>query len=217
MTTNPYPTSPPPTARKNPYAPHAKIDQAMLLEMARSFVRGDTASQAAKELGVNRNTANRYYQIFRDTLARQESPSRCDAPKDPPLIGLFLTASSVQARLVPEEHREQALCALRDRCGGQKAMAVASAPDWPGYDALGDPGDGRFLLMPGCLVGAAGQERLSRHWQGLRERLCRCRGIPRSNYPRHLLACDMAQTLGQEQMLAKLLTALKEPCGISSL
>lgn len=216
MTTNPYPTSPPSPARKNPYAAHAKIDQAMLLAMARAFVRGDTASQAAKALGVNRNTANRYYQIFRDTLARQQDRSPCDAPKDPPIIGLFLTASSVQARLVREEHREQALCALRDRSGGQKAMAVASAPDWPGYDALGDPGDGRFLLMPGCLVGAAGQERLTKHWQGLRERLCRCRGIPRSNYPRHLLACDMAQTLGQEQMLARLLAALKEPGQISS-
>jgi len=216
MTTNPYPQAPPISARKNPYAAHAKIDQAMLLEMARAFVRGDTASQAAKALGVNRNTANRYYQIFRDTLARQEGRNICDAPKDNPIIGLFLTASSVQARLVPEKHREQALHALRDRSGGQKAMAAASAPDWPGYDALGDPGDGRFLLMPGCLVGAAGQERLTKHWQGLRERLCRCRGIPRSNYPRHLLACDMAQTLGQSQMLAKLLSALKETGPISS-
>ncbi|WP_027191095.1 hypothetical protein [Fundidesulfovibrio putealis] len=216
MTTNPYPKFPRPVARKNPYAAHAKIDQAMLLEMASAFVRGETASQAAKALGVNRNTANRYYQIFRDTLARQKDPARCDAPKDPPIIGLFLTASSVQARLVPEKHREQALCALRDRSGGQKAMAVASGPDWPGYDALGDPGDGRFLLMPGCLVGAAGQERLTRHWQGLRERLCRCRGIPRSNYPHHLMACDMAQSLGPDQMLAKLLAALKDPPGISS-
>jgi len=217
MTTNPYPTLSPYFTRKNPYAAHAKIDQAMLLEMARAFVRGDTASQIAMALGVNRNTANRYYQIFRDTLARREGRNLCDAPEAQPIIGLFLTASSIQARLVPEEHRKQALCALRDRSGDQKAMEAASAPGWPGYDALGDPGDGRFLLMPGCLVGATGQERLSKHWQGLRERLCRCRGIPRSNYPRHLLACDMAQTLGQEQMLAKLLAALKEPGQISSL
>lgn len=216
MTTKPYHKSPPSPARKNPYAAHAKINQAMLLEMARAFVRGDTASQAAKTLCVNRNTANRYYQIFRDTLARQDGRTGNDCPKGPPLIGLFLTSSAVQARLVPDKHRAQAQAALRDRNGGQAAMAVAAGQDWPGYDALGDPGDGRFMLMPGCLVGVAGQERLGRHWQGLRERLCRCRGIPRANYPRHLVACDMAQTLGPDQLLARLLAALKDPSGFSS-
>lgn len=156
MTTTPFEKHPPAASRKNPYAAHAKIDQAMLLKMARAFVRGDTASQSAKALCVNRNTANRYYQIFRDTLARQEERNPCDPPQGPPVIGLFLTATSVQARLVPEEHRAQALCALRDK-SGHKVMAVASAQEWPGYDALCDPGDGRFVLMPGCLVGAAGQ------------------------------------------------------------
>lgn len=216
MSTMPHRNVSSPSPRKNPYAAHAKVDEALLLSMARRFVRGDTASEAAKTLAVNRNTANRYYQIFRNTLACHDGQEMPLPPEGPPIIGMFLTAATVQARLVPEEHRDLALCALRARGDGKKAMAVASSPGWPGYDALGDPGEGRFALMPCCLVGQAGQERLAVYWLGLRERLCRCRGIPRVGYPQHLLTCDMAQNLGPDKLLEKLLAALRGLADISS-
>lgn len=196
--------------RKNRYAAYAKIAETDLERLARLFVRGETAGQAATSLGVNRNTANRYYQLFRESLTRGCCESLRVVPEGPPIVGLFLGAAHIQPRLVPDRHLKAAAEALR---GGQKALEACSLEDWPGYDALGDPATGAFMLMPCCLVGPVGQARLASQWRTIRERLCRSRGIARDEYWRHLMVCELIGMFGPERLEERLLAALTgRPC-----
>ena len=193
------------TDRKNRYAPYAKIKETNLESLARLFVKGETAGGAARELGVNRNTANRYYQLFRTCLTGDCPAELRLTPSGPALVGLYLGAAHIQPRLVPGSHVKAALEALR---GGHKALEACSLDGWPGYDALGDPGTGAFMLMPCCLVGPVGQARLASQWRIMRERLCRSRGIAREEYWRHLRVCELFCMLGPEKLEERLLAAL---------
>lgn len=191
--------------RKNRYAAYAKIDETLLQGLARHFALGETASQAALALAVNRNTANRYYRLFREALTRETCEGLRVVPGTQVIVGLYLGALTVEARLVPPHLIPDALEALR---GERQALTVCSTSDWPGYDALGDPATGAFALMPCCLVGPLGQSRLATRWRLLRERLCKCRGIAREEYWRHLLVCELAGELGAEGLRERLLEVL---------
>ncbi|GFK96085.1 hypothetical protein NNJEOMEG_03959 [Fundidesulfovibrio magnetotacticus] len=195
-----------PLHHKNRYAAYAKIDEPLLQGLARHFSQGDTASQAALALCVNRNTANRYYRLFRDALTREACEGLRVVPETRVLVGLFLGAIHVEARLVPVSLAGPALEALR---GERQALEACSLSEWPGYDALGEPATGAFALMPCCLVGPLGQSRLASRWRLLRERLCKSRGIPREDYWRHLAVCELAGELGTEGLRARLLDLLK--------
>ncbi len=191
--------------RKNRYAAYAKLKEIQLHHLADSLARGVTASTAAKELRLNRNTVNRYYAMFREALARRVDPCLRIVPVRAPLVGLFLGARTVQVQLVPEHARDMAAAAL---AGQPDAVGVFSHPDWPGYDALGEPATGAFAIMAGCLVGANGQAALATHWARLRARLCRSRGIPRAIYWQHLYVCDLMERLGPEAFASAALEAL---------
>lgn len=199
------PHASPKAPRKNRYAAFAKINEPQLRDLVRLFAEGETAARAAVALQINRNTANRYFQIFRETLTCGVSRCLRVSPLHAPLIGLFLEASWIQARIVPETFRGHALNALT---GGCRCLETCLLPDWPAYDALGEPSTGAFLIMPCCLVGPGGQKRLSDGWHAIRDRLCRCRGIRREEYWRHVAISEMAVREGPEHMSRRLLKAL---------
>ena len=196
-----------PVNRKNRYASHAKLDEARLLGLTACFAAGVTAGVAAKTAGLNRNTVNRYYQMFRDALARDVPETRRTVPTRPPLVGLFLSSRGVGPRIIADEFRDTAQECLRHP---EEAMEACLWPDWPGYDAVGDPGTDGFLIMPGCLIGAYGQNILRAYWGKLRDRLCRCRGIARERYWQHLAVFDLAEWLGPKQFQQHLLLSLEK-------
>ncbi|MBI4806851.1 MAG: hypothetical protein HY795_16670 [Desulfovibrio sp.] len=195
-----------PVTRKNRYASNAKLDEGRLLELAACFTSGVTAGVAAKSADLNRNTVNRYYQMFRDCLTREIPGDRRIATIRPPLVGLFLSSRGVDPRIIPEEHRDTALGCLRRPDGAMEACISAA---WSGYDAVGDPGTDCFLIMPGCLIGAYGQNLLRTYWEKLRATLCRSRGIPREVYWQHLAVFELAERMGEEKIQQHLLHCLE--------
>ncbi|WP_243439680.1 hypothetical protein [Fundidesulfovibrio soli] len=195
-----------PPRRKNRYALNAKVDELQLLALADAMAGGATASDAARSLDLNRNTVNRYYQLFRQALAQDVPAAHRTVPSDAPIIGLFLTSTATHLRIVPDELRDTALRALR---GGLDAGSACLAPGWPDYDALGQPSTGLFQILPCCLVSAAGQQRLKASWSNIRARLCQFRGIPRRNYWQHLHVCELFDALGQDKLRHRLLQALE--------
>lgn len=192
--------------RKNRYASYAKLDEARLLGLAACFASGVTAGIAAKTAELNRNTVNRYYQMFRDCLTRDVPEARRVVPTRSPLVGLFLSSRGVDPRIISEQHRATALGCLRRPLGAMEACLLHG---WPGYDAVGDPGTGGFLIMPGCLIGAYGQSLLRTYWEKLRAALCRSRGIVREAYWQHLAVLDLAERLGNEKFQQHLLHCME--------
>lgn len=191
--------------RKNRYAAYAKLGETQLHRLADCLARGVTASSAAQELDLNRNTVNRYYAMFREALTAQVLPCMRIVPARPPLVGMYLGARLIRPQVVPEEVRDMCAAALADPSG---AVGVYAHPEWPGYDALGEPASGAFSVMGCCLVGANGQAALAVYWARLRARLCRSRGISRPLYWQHLHVCDLMDRLGPEQFAAAALDAL---------
>jgi len=194
------------TKRKNRYAAYAKLQEEQLRELSGRFARGDSASLASKSMAVNRNTVNRYYQMFREALSQGAPAALKVSPKKSPVVGLFLSSRGVDPRIVAEEHRHTALTCLRQP---GNALEACASPGWPGYDALGDPATGMFTIMPGCLVGAYGQMLLTTYWQKLRARLCASRGISREAYWQHLVVFDQLERQGAERFQENLLRRLE--------
>ncbi|WP_243312562.1 hypothetical protein [Fundidesulfovibrio agrisoli] len=199
----PYPAPPP--RRKNRYALNAKVAETKLLALADAMAKGATASDASRSLKLNRNTVNRYYQLFRQALSKDVPESLRTVPSGAPVIGLFLTSTATHFRVLPDSQRDTALQIFR---GSLDANMACLTPGWPGYDALGQPSTDTFQIMPCCLVSAAGQQRLKNSWSNIRARLCNFRGIPRQNYWQHLHVCELFDTLGQEELQQRLIQAL---------
>lgn len=192
-------------SRKNRYVSYAKLGETKLLGLVECFASGVTAGLAAETIDFNRNTANRYYRMFRDALTRDVPEALRTIPVRAPLVGLFLSSRGVDPRIIPEKHRDTALEFLRHPGG---AMEACLLPEWPAYDAVGDPGTDGFLIMPGCLIGAYGQNLLRTYWEKLRATLCRSRGIARDTYWQHVAVFDLAERWGPVKFQQHLLHSL---------
>ena len=141
-------------------------------KIMRAFVVDMTATQAAEFLGLNRNTVNRYYSLFRGRIAVHQAGQKAllagtvevdesyFGPSRPrgvtgklkrgrgtikqPVFGIIERGGRVYAEVVPDANKTTLQRIIR----GKVALDATVVSDgWKGYDGLVDMGFDRHLRI----------------------------------------------------------------------
>jgi transposase len=186
-------------------------------KIMRLFCVDVTATQAAKILGINRNTINRYYAWFRKAIyahrtAEREmlygvieldesffGPARLRGRPGPrkrgrgtlkqPVFGIFERDGGVYTEIVPD-------CSAKTL---QKAIRGYVAPDsvlhtdgWRGYDGLVDVGFDKHLRINKSKTFARHGVHINgieSFWSFVKRRLAKFNGV-KKNFDLHLKECE---------------------------
>lgn len=202
----------------------ARISEAQYLEILRLFALDLNASQIAKLLGVNRNTANRYVMAIRKEIARHSlhgfyldsdhGPISVDRisgvrGRNPSarhvLIWLFEEESGVHTEMVPSRLTALMQAVMR---GKVRADGVLEALGLESCKAIADLNSRRiFHLQPRDREepGRRGTiSTLDRFWGVLQLRMVKMRGIKRASLPYHLKECEFRFNNAQSDLFALL-------------
>ena len=148
------------------------LSQYRLEKLMRAFVVDMTATQTAEFLGLNRNTVNRYFGLFRTRIAGHQAAQlallrgtvevdesyfgparprgftgklkRGRGTKKQPVFGIIERGGRVYAEVVPDANKATLQSIIR----GKVALDATIVSDgWKGYDGLVDMGFDRHLRI----------------------------------------------------------------------
>jgi len=136
----------------------SKLSHFKITNILKSFCLELTSVQASKQLGLNRNTTDRYYQIFREKIAkyeennikklsgkieidesyfgaRRKGDSRGRSTKSKiPVIGILKRNGLVYASIIPDASRKTLLPIIRRLV--KKSRTCIYTDQWRSYDGL---------------------------------------------------------------------------------
>lgn len=174
-------------------------------KLARAFAEDLTAEDAARAAGVNRNTVNRYFALWRAAIHAEQVAERARLADLPapipfarvhglaPVAGLFEREDRVFAEIVPPLLAVTLEPVLRGRMRPERAV---EAPGWRGYDALA-------AWTSDAAVRVAGHPGTAEaFWAFARARLMRFRGVRAPGV--HLSECVWRWGKDAVEMLAAL-------------
>jgi len=203
------------------------------------FVVDVTATQTAELLQINRNTVNRYYNIFREMIYcyQQERFEKVVGPVEldesyfgatrkrgfrgklkrgrgtqkQPVFGIFLRDGEVYTEIVPDAKKATLQAIIKHRVD---IRSVIYSDGWRGYDGLVDVGyDKHFRVNHGknefALEGDIHINGIESFWSFTKRRLKKFNGV-KVNFERHLKECEFRWRKSNETMYNILKQNLKK-------
>lgn len=183
----------------------------------RLFCVDVTATQAAKILGINRNTINRYYAGFRKAIHAHRTrargklygviemdesffgPARVRGRPGPrlrgrgtlkqPVFGIFERDGQVYTEIVPDCSTKTLQKAIR---GKVAAGGIVHTDGWRGYDGLVDVGFDKHLRINKSKAFAMHGVHINgieSFWSFVKRRLSKFNGV-KKNFDLHLKECE---------------------------
>ena len=193
------------------------------------FVVDITATQTSELLGINRNTVNRYYNLFRQIIydyqmerfekfvgkveldesyfgaTRQRGfrgkLKRGRGTRKQPVFGIFLRQGEVYTEIVPDARKETLQAIIRKKVD---IRSVIYSDGWRGYDGLVDVGyDKHFRVNHGknefALEGEIHINGIESFWSFTKRRLKKFNGV-KKNFEVHLKECEFRWRKSNETM-----------------
>ena len=215
---------------KNKYAYRAKISEAQLKGIVKLFTTGVSATTIAEQVGLNRNSANKYLMGLREVIAescKKTAPEagslafdayfldlRQDVAKGGPRrvdksFGVFcaMPDGRVFAHMLPQEKN----AALWEFLAGRVVCGPQDGEDrWRCYE---DFGYLKYFRAVGrsCLSGGRTPEELiEAFWMGAKERFIKLRGVPCHTFYLHLKECEFRFNHEARSLSRTLLKMLEE-------
>jgi len=203
------------------------------------FVVDITATQTSELLGINRNSVNRYYSLFRQIIydyqmerfekfvgsveldesyfgaTRQRGfrgkLKRGRGTRKQPVFGIFLRKGEVYTEIVPDARKETLQAIIRRKVD---IRSVIYSDGWPGYDGLVDVGyDKHFRVNHGknqfALEGEIHINGIESFWSFTKRRLKKFNGV-KKNFEIHLKECEFRWRKSNETMYNILNSRLME-------
>jgi len=203
------------------------------------FVVDITATQTSELLGINRNTVNRYYSLFRQIIydyqmerfekfvgsveldesyfgaTRQRGfrgkLKRGRGTRKQPVFGIFLRKGEVYTEIVPDARKETLQAIIRRKVD---IRSVIYSDGWRGYDGLVDVGyDKHFRVNHGknqfALEGEIHINGIESFWSFTKRRLKKFNGV-KKNFELHLKECEFRWRKSNETMYNILNSRLME-------
>jgi transposase len=203
------------------------------------FVVDITATQTSELLGINRNTVNRYYNLFRQIIydyqmerfkkffgrveldesyfgaTRQRGfkgkLKRGRGTKKQPVFGIFLRDGEVYTEIVPDVKKETLQAIIRRKVD---IKSVICSDGWRGYDGLVDVGyDKHFRVNHGknqfALEGEIHINGIESFWSFTKRRLKKFNGV-KKNFELYLKESEFRWRRSNESMYNILNSRLKE-------
>ncbi len=203
------------------------------------FVVDVTATQTSELLGINRNTVNRYYTLFRKIIYcyQQErfekvvgsveldesyfgasrvrgfhgKRKRGRGTNKQPVFGIFLRDGDVYTEIVPDAKKATLQAIIKRRVDVQ---SVIYSDGWRGYDGLVDVGYDKHLRVNHgknefAIEGEVHINGIESFWSFTKRRLKKFNGV-KQNFELHLKECEFRWRKSNETMYNILKQNLKK-------
>jgi len=221
---------------KNKYIKVAKISEAKFRLIVKCFANDLSATQTANLTGINRNTINRYYTLFRERIVQiqnRESPLSGEIELDESyfgarrvrgkrgrgaagktiVFGLLKRNDKVYTQIIPDAKKATLQAIIR---GKIDLESILHTDGWKGYDGLVDIGyDKHFRVHHGENEFARGNchiNGIESFWSYAKIRLVKFRGLDKEYFNTHLKECEFRFNHRGEDLYKKLLKIFrKEP------
>jgi transposase-like protein len=221
---------------KNKYIKVAKISEAKFRLIVKCFSNDLSATQTANLTGVNRNTINRYYTLFRErivSIQEKESPLSGEIEMDESyfgarrvrgkrgrgasgktiVFGLLKRNDKVYTQIIPDAKKATLQAIIRGKIDIQSEIHTDG---WKGYDGLVDIGyDTHFRVHHGKNEFARGHchiNGIESFWSYAKIRLVKFRGLDKEHFNTHLKECEFRFNHRGEDLYKVLLKIFrKEP------
>jgi len=207
----------------------SRLDSAQTRRLLEHFVAGTTARTAAELVGVNRNTATRFYHRLRTLIAARlarddalvtaaeatgdaiylygagKAGMSWSSPNDMPVLGLASCRGRIRILIVPNIQRDTLLAFLKEPSG---RTATVYTDDTILSDVLLSLGlrhrhiGGHNRFTPG----SHHVNQMENFWSQARRHLRRYNGIPRHHLHLYLKECEWRFNYGSPGQLRKKLT-----------
>jgi len=216
---------------------YSKISQYRIKKLIKAFCLDLTAVQAAHLLGLNRNTVNRWYGIFRKAIWIHQHAAfkqfvgevevdecyfgarrvrgwngklkRGRGTLKQPVFGIFLRNGGVYTEIIHDCRKRTLQAIIRGKVDPE---SVIYSDSWCGYDGLVDVGYGKHLRVNhGKSVFAKNQVHINgieSFWSFTKRRLSKFNGV-KINFEIHLKECEWRFNKTAEQLETDLLLLLK--------
>lgn len=210
---------------------HSKISRYQLAKIIECFCIDIEASKTAQLLRLNRNTINRYFNIFRNLIfAHQHSekdkfigvievdesyfgPSRLRGRPGPrkrgratlkqPVFGIYERHGRVYTEVVPNCSAKTLQGIIRGRVNPE---SVINTDGWRGYDGLVDVGyDKHFRINKSQHFASHGVHinGIEAFWSFTKRRLTKFNGV-KKNFDLHLKECEWRYSKTTDQLVKEL-------------
>jgi len=203
------------------------------------FIVDVTATQTSELLGINRNTVNRYYNIFRNCIYQYQQDmfiqiignveldesyfgatrkrgfrgklKRGRGTQKQPVFGIFLRNGEVYTEVIPDAKKATLQAIIRQRVD---IKSIIYTDGWRGYDGLVDVGyDKHFRVNHGknefALEGDVHINGIESFWSFTKRRLKKFNGV-KTNFELHLKECEFRWRKSNESMYNILKQNLKK-------
>jgi transposase len=201
-------------SRKNRYINRSRITEAKFRELVKYFSLDLEAQKISILTKLNRNTVNRYLQLFRKRIAEhceQQSPVKGEIEVDEsyfdarrvkgkrgrgasgktPVFGIFQRGGRVYTEIVPDCAKATLQAVIR---GIVSFDSIIHSDHWRGYKGLVDLGYKKhYRVHHGANEFAKGKNHINgieSFWSFAKNRLIKFNGIPKSTFYYHLKECE---------------------------
>jgi len=217
----------------------AKISDYQLKKIIRHFVVDITADQTSKLLGLNRNTVNRYYMLFRIAIAKYQHDEfekfvgmveldesyfgakrvrgfhgklkRGRGTLKQPVFGIFERNGRVYTEIIPDCKKRTLQAVI---LGKVNKNTVMFSDGWRGYNGLVSVGyDKHFRVNHGENEFSKGNgvhiNGIESFWSFTKRRLAKFNGV-KVNFYLHLKECEWRWKRSDEELEQELLKIIKK-------
>ena len=207
---------------------HSKLTSTQTKKLLVFFIAETSARMAAELVGINRNTATKFYDRIRRIIAKnveKESPffdgeievdesyfggtrkgkrGRGAAGKVP-VFGLLKRNGKVYAQVIPDAKAETLMPIIRDKI---RPDSIIYSDTFRSYNAL-DVSEFKHYRINHSKVFALKQNHINgieNFWNQSKRHLRKYNGIPRKNFPLFLKECEFRFNYGDPKKQLKTLT-----------
>ena len=222
---------------KNKYVLGAHLSERKFRELLRLFAADVPALATADLTGLNRNTVNRYFRLFRERIAEiceRESPFQGEVELDESyfgvrrvrgkrgrgalgktiVFGLLKRGGRVYTRIVPDVSRKTLMSVVERRVDKE---AIVYTDGFASYDGLVDWGYRRhYRVNHGAdeFVERANRRNhvngIESFWGYAKNRLVKFQGIMRADFNLHLKECEFRFNMRQRNIYKFLLDEFRK-------
>ena len=212
---------------KNKYVLGAHLSERKFRELLRLFAADVPARATADLTGLNRNTVNRYYRLFRERIAEiceRESPFQGEVELDESyfgarrvrgrrgrgalgktiVFGLLKRGGRVYTRIVPDVSRKTLMSVVERQVDKE---AIVYTDGFASYDGLVDWGYRRHYRVNHCADEFVERSNRRNHVNGIesfwgyaKNRLVKFQGIMRADFNLHLKECEFRFNMRQRNI-----------------
>jgi len=215
----------------------SKIGDFKLKKLIWHFVVDIDATKTSLIVRINRNTVNRYYQLFRTVIYQNQQEefqkaingeAECDeayfggkrkrgvpgkrgrGTDKQPVFGIYERNGRVYAEIVPNCEKKTLQAIIRGRVSTE---AIVHTDKWKGYDGLVDVGFDRHKRINHSQAFSYGNGNhingIENFWSFTKRRLAKFNGC-KVNFMLHLKECEWRYGKKKEQLCKELIVLLKK-------